>query len=162
MTKDKDNKKIEEIKKELELHKQRCEENLDGWKRAKADYINFKKDSEKRFGEFAKFANAALIVEILPILDNFKESEKHLPKDLENNDWAKGVLHIKKQIEDILRSLGIEAIKTVGEKFNPEFHEAVESVEKKDEKSHQIIEEVRPGYKMHDKVIQVAKVKVAK
>jgi len=86
---------IEEIKKELEKFKKKAEENLDGWKRAKADYINLKKESEKRFGEFAQYANAALIIEILPILDHFKESEKHLPKDLKDNDWVKGVMHIK-------------------------------------------------------------------
>jgi len=150
------------LKKELELYKKKAEENLDGWKRAKADYLNYKKETEKQFGDFAKFANAALIVEILPVLDNFKESEKHLPKDLQDNEWVKGVLHIKKQIEELLKNLSIESIKTVGEKFNPEFHEAVESVEVKDKKSGEIMEEVKPGYKMHDKVIQVAKVKVAK
>lgn len=163
----------EKLKKELELERQKSEDYLNGWKRAKADYLNLKKEFEKRYSDLVQFANLNLILEILPILDNFKLASKHIPDDHKNMEWVIGMMHIKKQFENILKNLGVEEIKTEGEKFNPEFHEAVaeekeirgEVSEKsiEDEKEEDkikgiIIKEVRPGYTLNGKVIQAAKV----
>jgi len=153
---------IGELKSELELARKKAEEYLDGWKRAKADYLNFKKDTEKRQIEIIQFANAALVAELLPVFDHFKLALKHAPKDQEKLDWVKGFFHIKKQFDDFLNSLGIEEIKTIGEKFNPEIHEAVSHEEKEGFRSDVIFEEVKSGYTLHGKVIYPAKVKVAK
>ncbi|RJR31663.1 nucleotide exchange factor GrpE [Candidatus Parcubacteria bacterium] len=147
---------------QLEECRKKSEEYLNGWKRAKADYINYKKEKEKEFIDLVKFANAGLILELLPILNNFKEARKHLPKELENSEWVKGVFSIKRQLKDMLKNLGIEEIRTVGEKFDPAMHEAVAEEVKEGIPAGQIIEEVKPGYKLHEKVIQAAKVKVAK
>jgi len=149
-------------KKELELAKQKAQEYLNGWKRAKADYLNFKKDVEKRQMEIIQFANAALIVELLPIIDHFKLALKHVPQDQSEVDWVKGFFHIKKQFDDFLKQLGIEEIKTVGEKFNPEFHEAVVHEEKEGFAPDTVFEEIKTGYTLQGKVINPAKVKVAK
>lgn len=115
-----------EFEKDLELLEKKNQEYLAGWQRAKADYLNLKKESEKKYQDLIKFANAGLIMEILPVLDNFKLAIAHIPEDQRGLDWVIGIMHIKKQLEDFLKNLGIEEIKTVGEKFNPEFHEAVE------------------------------------
>lgn len=149
----------ETIKEELELSKKKEQEYLDGWKRAKADYLNLKRESEQRYQELIKFANAGLILEILPVLDNFKLATQHIPEEQKKAEWVIGIVHIKKQLEDTLKNLGIETIKTVGEKFNPEFHEAVEKSESG--KDGIITKEVRPGYILNGKVIQVAKVIVS-
>jgi len=144
--------KIKELEKKLE-------EAMNGWKRALADYENFKKRSEEDKRELVQYASENLILEILPILDNFQSAYKNLPKDLENNNWVIGIKYIKDQLENVLKNNGIEGLKAVGEKFNPEIHEAIEKVKTKDKKNI-IIEEVVKGYKMNGKVIRAAKVKI--
>ena len=147
---------------ELVLLKKKTEEYLDGWKRAKADYLNFKKETEKRQTEIIQFANAALIIELLPVVDHFKLACAHIPENQKDADWVKGFIHVKNQLTDFLKNLGIEEIKTVGEKFDPSFHEAVESVTSDQAASGLVTEEVKPGYTLQGKLLQPAKVKVAK
>ncbi|MDZ7798111.1 MAG: nucleotide exchange factor GrpE [Patescibacteria group bacterium] len=137
-------------------------EYLNGWKRARADYLNLKKEKDKEREEIMKFSNAALIIQLLPIYDHLKIAFDHVPKDLKNNEWVKGIEGIKKQTQDFIESIGIKEIKTVGEKFDPEKHEAVAHEKNKDFKTDIIFEETKPGYKLHDKVLYPAKVKVAK
>lgn len=131
-------------------------------KRALADYQNLLKQTAKEKEEFARYANLNLIMEILPVIDNFKISVKHIPEDQKKGAWVQGIIYIKKQLLDILSANGIEEIKTVGEKFNPEIHEAVEDNKKEDKKNKDkkdiIIKEISSGYKMNGKVIRAAKV----
>lgn len=147
---------VEKLKIQIKDLGQKSEEYLNGWKRAKADFINYKKEQEQAFSEFVKFVNQSLILQILPVLDNFNLAIKHLPEDLKNNEWVKGVSHIKTQLEDIMKNQGLEEIKTVNEKFDPLMHEIVAGDGEKDI----ITEEIQKGYKLHGKVIRVAKVKV--
>ncbi len=152
----------EKLLSDFEKCKKQAEEYLAGWKRAKADLINYKKRQEEVVQEFIKFANQDLILELLPMLDNFRLAAQHLPKELENSEWVKGVFQIKNQLENLLKTRGIEEIKSVGEKFNPELHESVEEVESSDKKEGMIVEEVQKGYKLNGKVIRAARVKVVK
>lgn len=140
---------------EIEKLEKKVQENLDGWKRERADFINYKKGQEQVMGEFVKFANESLILQILPILDNFNLALKHLPEDLKENEWVKGVLHIKTQMEDILKNQGLEEIKAVGEKIDLEVHEVVGG----DNDGEIIAEEAQKGYRLHGKVVRAAKVK---
>jgi len=159
----KNSESIEELKEKIAVLEKRIEENLNGWKRAKADYINLQKETEKRQQELIQFANASLILQILPINDHFKLAFSQLPeiKDEETKKWVQGIEHIKNQIQATLKTLGIEEIKTVGEKFNPERHEAVEKRKAEGKEKDIIIEEVKPGYLMHGKVLEAAKVVVS-
>lgn len=136
-------------------------EYLNGWKRAKADFINYKKRQEEAMALFRKYAREDFVLEFLPILDYFNEAVKHLPENGNQSEWIRGIAAIKTQLERILRNNGVREIKTVNEKFNPEFHEAVEAVES-DKESGIILEELRKGYMLKEKVIRAAKVKVAK
>ena len=99
---------------------------------------------------------------LLPILDNFEISEKKLPENLKKDENIKGILQVKKQILDLLNNQGIKEIKTKGEKFDPNFHEAVEEVEKKGTNSGIILEEIKKGYTIHGRVLRPAKVKINK
>ncbi|NCF75134.1 MAG: nucleotide exchange factor GrpE [Xanthomonadaceae bacterium] len=135
--------------------------------RALADYQNLLKQTAKEKQEFARYANVNLMIEILPVVNNFKIAIKHIPKDQKDSQWVQGIMHIKNQLLSILSANGIEEIKTVGEKFNPELHEAVENNNDKDVAENKnsysdekgiIIKEVIPGYKMNGKVITPAKV----
>ncbi len=138
------------------------EEYKNKWLRAVADYQNLKKETVKQKEEWIKFANAGLILELLPVVNHFKEALKHIPKEEKELDWVKGIIQIKKQMDDFLAKLDIEEIKTVGEKFDPELHEAVSQKEVEDQEEGMIIEEVQPGYTMNGKVIEAAKVIVSK
>jgi molecular chaperone GrpE len=152
----------ENLKSELAAAQKQSQEHLDGWKRAKADYLNYKKEMEKYQGEMIQFANTALIAQLLPIYDHYKMAWQHVPAGQQKTDWVVGFDHINKQFAEFLKNLGIEEIKTVGEKFNPEWHEAVAHEENDDFETDVIFEEVKPGYTLQGRVIYPAKVKVAK
>lgn len=146
-------------KKINELKKQR-DEYLNGWKRAKADLENYKKNVEKRQQDFREFISADLILDILPIHNHFKESLKHIPDEDRNKDWVIGITHIKSQLDKFLKDRGVEEMKTVGEKFSPELHEAMSKRKENGVEHGMILEECSTGYVMNGKVVKAAKVVV--
>ena len=156
--------KNKEKESNLETLLQECrkqkDEYLAGWQRARADFLNYKKEEIERMGEILKCAGEEFILKILPILDNLDLAEKKLPEDLKKDDNVKGLLLIKTQISDFLKAQGVEEIKTVGEKFDPNLHEAVEQVEVKNKESGVIIEEAQKGYKINGRLLRPAGVKV--
>ncbi len=145
---------IKKLKEKLKQAEQTVQEYLSGWQRAKADYINQEKETDRQKIAWVKFANLELILNLLSIVDSFDQSAKNVTNNLKNDQWVKGVLKIKDQLESFLQSQGVEKIKTIGEKFNPEFHEVIE---KKGE-GQEIIKQVQAGYLMRDQVIRPAKV----
>jgi molecular chaperone GrpE len=154
--------KIEDLKKKLEECEKLKNEYLAGWQRARADLINYKKEELERVGELIKFSANGLILNILPILDNFEIAEKKLPENLKNNENIKGILQIKNQILNFLKEQGIEEIKSVGERFDPNFHEVVEEVKMEGKEPGTIVEEIQKGYKIDGRLLRPAKVKVTK
>lgn len=151
----------EKVLTDLEKLQQLNQEYLDGWKRAKADYINFKRDAEKEKTEIVQFANAGLLLELFPIVDNFQTALKHVPEDAKKENWVQGFGHIERQFLDLLKNMGVEPIKTLGEKFNPEFHDAAGKEKKEGVEPGVVVEEVGSGYTIQGKVIRHAKVKVS-
>lgn len=153
---------IEELKKQLEECQKKKDEYLAGWQRERADFLNYKKEEIERIGEILKYAGEGLVLKILPILDNFDLIEKKIPENLKNDENVRGILQVKTQFQDFLKNLGVEEIKSVGEKFDPNFQEVIEEVETKDKESGIVVEEERKGYKLHGKVIRPVRVKVVK
>ena len=139
---------IKKLKEKLKQAEQTVQEYLSGWQRAKADYINQEKETDRQKIAWVKFANLELILNLLSIVDSFDQSAKNVTNNLKNDQWVKGVLKSKDQLESFLQSQGLEKIKTIGEKFNPEFHEVIE---KKGE-GQEIIKQVQAGYLMRDQV----------
>ncbi len=157
----------EKVREELAQAKAKCEEYLNGWKRERADFINYKKDEMERIGELAKYANTEIILKIIPILDNIYLAESHVPEELKENKWINGFNQIKNQLASFLSKEGIEPIETVGKPFDPNFHEVVEEISPsealaKGGKPGTIVEETQKGYTMDGKIIRVAKVKISK
>ncbi|MEI6627015.1 MAG: nucleotide exchange factor GrpE [bacterium] len=153
---------LEKMKLQVEEMRQLAEDNLNGWKRAQADYANFKRETEEKKKDLIEFANAAFMSEVLPVYNHFKLALKHIPEDQKKLDWIKGIEFIRRQFQDFLNKYKIIEIKTVGEKFDPNMHEAVVCEEKEGYKTDEIFEETMPGYMLGEKVINPAKVKVAK
>jgi len=153
--------KIEETESELEVCKKEKEDYLNGWKREKADFLNYKKDESERIKSILDYKINSLVFEFLPILDNFEMAEKQIPdEEKENNKFIKGLLQIKKDVYNFLKDLEVEELKSVGEKFNPHYHEAIEIVDGNE--SEIIIEELVKGYKRGEKLIRPSKVKITK
>lgn len=137
----------------------RISELTEALQRERADSINLRRRVEEDKIRLAGLYKAKVIRELLPALDNLERALKHAPKDLAEHDYVKGVQSVAKQFEQNLAALGVEKIKTVGEKFDPDLHEAIHMEE--GEGDQEIVsEELQPGYKIGDEVIRHAVVKV--
>lgn len=145
----------------MEKKRKKEQEYLESWKRERAAFLNYKKEEAERVGEFVKFANQELILKILPILDNIYIAEKKLPRELKGNLWVQGFLKTKTQILDFLENQGVEEMKCLGKKFDPNLQEAVEKVEAEGKEEGIIIEEIKKGYTLHGRVLRPAKVKIS-
>lgn len=146
---------------ELERLQKLSEDYLAGWKRAKADYLNLRKETEREKAEFVKFANAALLMELLPMYGMLTRAAQQVPQELNGHEWVKGVLRLLSDMEKFFTILGIQKMRAVGEPFNPERHEAVSAEVREGTASGTILEELSPGFLLHDKVLLPSKVKVA-
>lgn len=152
---------LAEVTKQLEEARAKAAEHLEGWKRAKADYSNLKRESEIAGANIAQFAVASVLQEILPVADNLDRAVRHVPEELAGNDWVKGVLGIREQLAKVLQQSGIEAVAVEGS-FDPQIHEAVAQEEREGAKSGTILEVLEQGYTLRGKLLRPAKVKVAK
>lgn len=145
---------------ELEELKKKAEEYLNGWKRAQADLINYKKDENKRLEEVVKFGNAVLIRDLLTALDSFDLAVAALEK-LGSVD--RGIYMIKSQLEDTLKKHGLEKLAVaIGQQFDPNLQEAITEVENSGKPPNTVVEEVEAGYNLNGKLIRPARVRVAK
>lgn len=145
-----DHPKGEKLELEIENLRKQSDEYLNGWKRAKADYLNLKKDMEQQGREIKDWMSKMFILPLLEIMDNFGRA----------GTLDAGIESIKKQLEDYLKANGVEAIKAVGEKFDPLKHEAIESIEGGE--SGIVAEEMQKGYLVGGEVLRPAKIKVYK
>ena len=126
---------------------------MDNWRRAEADFENYKKRVELDRAESARFASTAVILNILPVLDDLDRAFKSLPEKLAHLTWTDGIRLIHRKLQATLEAQGVTEIKTTGENFDPSVHEAVGQTTGEDGK---IIEEAQRGYKLHGRVIRPA------
>ncbi len=156
--------KIEELTHSLDELTKQNEENLNGWKRAKADYVNFKNETEKRRDELAGMAMMTSAAQYIPILDNFKKAFQFLPVELKDSEWVKGIEQIYKQMKEVMKGLGVEefAESVVGTAFDPSKHYAVGEERVDTYEDNSVTQEVSPGYTFRGNVIVPAKVIVNK
>jgi len=145
----------------LKKLKESKENSEDKYKRALADYQNLLKRTAAEKEEFAKYANERLLHEILPVYDNLKMSLAHAGEEVENNGWLEGIKYVVKQFSDALKNIGVEEVKTIGEKFDPNTMEAIGEKETGEEEKDGIVEsEVMSGYKLSGRIIRAARVVV--
>jgi len=152
---------------EVEVLKKQAEEYLDGWKRAKADYLNLKKEMEAQNREIKEWMSKIFLLPLLNITDGLQKAFSEIPQNFLNEPWVKGIEGIKKQFDDYLKAQGVEAMTAKGERFDPTKHEAVESVSPDNSigvrgESGTVVEELQKGYLIKGEVLRPAKVKVYK
>ncbi|MBI2065183.1 MAG: nucleotide exchange factor GrpE [Candidatus Yanofskybacteria bacterium] len=151
-----DEKENEQLNNDAEECKRQAEEYLNNWKRERADFVNYKKDEAKRMEEFLKFSNEGMIIQLADVIDVIEAARSNLPDTREFKEWADGFDRSLHKLEDFLKKFGVEKINIERAKFDPSMHEAVEIQDKDGEK----IEEIRPGYTMHGKVIRPVRVRI--
>lgn len=134
-------------------------ELTDALQRERADSLNLRRRSEEEKASLGSFYKANVVRELLPVIDNFERALKHVPKELGDDSYIKGVTGIVKQFEDVLEKMGVRRIETVGKPFNPQLHEAV-SHEEGDGDHEVVSEELQAGYTLGDEVLRYAMVKV--
>ena len=150
---DEKEKKLAKLKRDLEGCRKDKEEYLSGWQRAKADYINFKKDEQKRTDDFVKFAGFGIFKELLEVADSMEKAAGHSEDP--------GIRNTHTQLMNFLEKFGVKKIETINQAFDPAIHETVsEQVVDELDLDDKITEELQSGYIMHDKVLRPARVKV--
>lgn len=127
--------------------------------RERADAVNLRRRHDAEIAALRTRVKTTVIQDLLPIIDNFERALKHVPKDLEANDYIKGVQAVVKQFEQTLGQMGVSRIKTVGEHFDPHLHEAV-GMEEGENEQQIVSEELQAGYCLGDDVIRHAMVRV--
>jgi molecular chaperone GrpE len=151
------------LQKALADAKAKADEYLDGWQRARAEFANYKKRQEQQNADLRAFATMDLIRKLLPIQDDFERAMKTLPEGIAHMTWIEGVMLIHRKLQLILESEGLKAIEIKqNDPFDPTLHEAISHDEAEGVESGHIIEELQKGYKIGDRVIRPALVRVAK
>ena len=159
-----------ELQKELEAAKAQAAEYLEGWQRARAEFANYKRRVEKEQSEANQNATSRVIGRFVDVLDDFNRAVQDKPADTGEAaanaaalaQWAVGVSLIQRKLQNILDAEGVERIKAEGLTFDPAQHEAVTHEDSPEHAPGQIIAVVRQGYRIGDKIIRPALVRVAR
>jgi molecular chaperone GrpE len=139
----------------LDEEKKKAEEYLANWQRAQADFINYKRRTDQEKQDFSTYANASLLLKLLPLADDLDRAFESIPEELADVNWVEGIKLIDRKFRSVLEAQGVKPIKSVGEPFDPNFHEAIRQDSGKEGL---ILAEVEKGYMMHDKLLRAAKV----
>lgn len=149
-----DEEKIEEV---LEVRDEAAI-NLEGWKKALADYQNLQKESERKMSQLNDLVLSALVLELLPIFDNYEIALSHVPPEQKKESWVQGLEHTLKLWQNFLRDHKIERIVSLGQNFDPNQHEAVGYISDDKQSDQVVVQEFLAGYLFQSLVIRPAKV----
>ena len=150
---------VASLKKALDEERAKAQDYLANWQRSQADFINYKRRTEQEREEILRFSNAALILSLLPVIDDLERALENVPEKLVGEGWVDGIELILRKLKAILEGQGLSEIKAVGEPFDPNLHDALIQVEGEEGK---VIEEVQKGYKFCDRCLRPAMVKVGR
>lgn len=148
---------VEALKKAFAEEEAKAGKYLANWQRAQADFINYKRRTEQEKGDIIKLANAALIFNLLSVVDDMERALDNISNKLAGSKWVDGIVLIYRKFMAILEANGVSEMKTLGEQFDPSLHEAVVHVEGE---SGKIMAVVQKGYMMSNRVLRPAMVKV--
>jgi len=137
-------------------------EYLDGWQRARAEFANYKKRIERDQEEARGRAAAALLAKILPVEDDLRRAVRERPEAEGYPHWADGIELIQRKLAALLEAEGVEVIPADGVAFDPALHEAVTYEPSNDHKEGEIIEVIQQGYRLGERVLRPARVRVAR
>jgi molecular chaperone GrpE len=145
----------------LEAVKAQAAEYLDGWQRARAEFANFKKRMEAEREEVRSRCNEALLLNLLPVVDDFERAFQTVPPELSEVPWVNGVAMIWHKLQTLVESEKVVPIQAIGQPFDPQRHEAVMQEETTAHPDGTVVAEIRRGYQRGERVLRPALVKVA-
>ena len=151
------NAEVAALQGEVDRLKGERDQAIDRLARLQAEFENARKREARERTDFRDFAVSGAVEQFLPVLDNFRLA---LGSAGSVEQLRAGVELIVKQMEDVLRALNVQTVETVGTRFDPRFHEALESVDRTDLPDHQVLEEVRRGYRIRDRLLRPALVRI--
>ncbi|MCT2537614.1 nucleotide exchange factor GrpE [Aquibacillus koreensis] len=151
---------VETIDSEVEKVKQEKDEIYQRLLRVQAEYDNFRKRTQKEKEADRKYRSQSLITELLPVVDNFERALQIEVEDSSASGVVDGLKMVYRQLTDALKNEGVEEIEAKGQEFDPHLHQAVMQVEDDQFDSNVVVEELQKGYKLKDRVIRPAMVKV--
>ena len=146
---------------ELQALQAELEEARNRHLRLAADFENYKKRARQEQLDTVQYATANLAERLLPVLDDYQRVMEHVPEGVDEN-WLKGVRLTLQKLEEVLASVGVEAIEPIGQPFDPKLHEAIGSEESDEHPEDTVVSELRRGYKIHDRVLRPSLVKVSR
>ena len=129
--------------------------------RTAADFDNYKKRSRQELQEGALYAAQDVVVRLLPVLDDLERGLAHAPRGIEEG-WLKGLTLSVQNLESVLGDLGLKRIEAVGQAFDPALHEAIGTEESGEHPEDTVLDELRGGYRLHDRVVRPALVRVSR
>ena len=153
---------FENLKKELEETRTKANEYLDGWQRARAEFANYKKRVDRDQAQTYQVATGNVVRRFLEVLDDLERALKNRPKEGEGAVWSEGIELIYRKLSNMLENEGVKPMEIENDFFDPNLHEAVMSEENNEFESGQIIEVIRQGYVLGDRVLRPAMVRVAR
>jgi molecular chaperone GrpE len=152
---------VAELKARIQELESSAEEASNRFLRLAADFDNFKKRARQDQIDTINYASATVVERLLPVLDDFQRALEHAPAGVDEG-WLKGLQLVHQKLQEILSAQGVEPIEAVGSAFDPKLHEAVGSEESSDHPEDTVVLELRRGYRLRDRVIRPALVKVAR
>ena len=145
---------------ELQEARDEAQATFARYQRLAADFENYKRRTRQDLTDRTQFANEELLRKLLPLRDNLQRALEHAPEGVDRS-WFDGIKLVVRQFDDVLQAQGLSTIPAVGEKFDPSQHEAIASEETDEHEEGTIIEEMQPGYRLHNRVLRPTLVKVA-
>jgi molecular chaperone GrpE len=152
---------LEALRAELAKAQAQAAEYLDGWQRARAEFANYKKRVEAERELLRQASNEALLLKLLPVVDDFERAFQTLPEDLADVPWVDGIKLILRKLQGILDSENVTPIEAIGQPFDPLLHQAVMQEETTEHPDGHVIEEMQRGYRLGERVLRPSMVKVA-
>ena len=152
---------MENLKQELDEIRTKAGEYLDGWQRARADFANYKKRVERDQAQVYQMAVGSIVKRYLEVLDDLERALKNRPLSNDGATWADGIELVYRKLIAILDAEGVRLMEADGQFFDPNLHEAISQENSPDHESGQIIEVVKQGYLLGERVIRPAQVRVA-
>lgn len=149
------------LQQELQNAQTQCKEYFEGWQRERADFMNYKKRVERDQAQLHQVITANIIKKFLVVLDDMERAIRNRPADAEQQEWWNGVDLIYRKLQSILEAEGIQPIAAAGDPFDPNLHEAISHEENGEVQSGHIIEVVQQGYRLGDRIVRPALVRVA-
>ncbi len=149
---------IDALQKQLEEAQAKAAENLDGWQRAQAEFINYKNRVQRDRELDYMSMKGDILKKVLPVLDDMERALANRP---DGDSWANGMELIVRKFQNILEIEGLKRIEAAGQPFDPNFHEAISSEPNGEVESGHVIEVVQNGYMLGERVIRPAMVRVA-